>query len=182
MDTVLKNLIGSEAYVFIDDIVLFSKSAEEHAVRLEHVLQRFDKANLQLHPGKCVFVQPRVKYLGYELSEYGVSASAVKVKAVKEYPTPKNVKDVRASIGLAYLERRFVPSFAEIAKLLKSLTRKNHGFVWGPSQGEAFKRMKDKLCTTPVLAYPNFKLPFNLTCDASKQAVGAVFPQVQDGA
>jgi transposase InsO family protein len=182
MDTVLKNLIGSEAYVFIDDIVLFSKSAEEHALRLEHVLERFDKANLQLHPGKCVFAQPRVKYLGYDLSEYGVSASADKVKAVKEYPTPKNVKDVRAFIGLASFYRRLVPNFAEIAKPLTSLTRKNQNFVWGPSQQEAFERMKDKLCTTPVLAYPNFKLPFILTCDASKLAVGAVLTQVQDGA
>ena len=92
MDTVLKNLIGSEAYVFIDDIVLFSKSAEEHAVRLEHVLQRFDKANLQLHPGKCVFAQPQVKYLSYELSEYGVSASADKVKAVKDIQPRKTLK------------------------------------------------------------------------------------------
>ena len=75
-----------------------------------------------------------------------------------------------------------MPNFAEIAKLLTSLTRKNQGFVWGPSQQEAFERMKDKLCTTPVLAYPNFKLPFILTFDASKLAVGAVLSQVQDGA
>ena len=86
MDTVLKNLIGSEAYVFIDDTVLFSKSAEEHALQLKHLLQRFDKVNLHLHPGKFVFAQPRVKYLGYELSEYGVSASPDKVKAVISNP------------------------------------------------------------------------------------------------
>ena len=92
MDTVLNNLIASEAYVFIDDIVLFSKSAEEHAVRLEQVLQRFDKANLQFHPGKCVFAQPQVKYLSYELSEYGVSASADKVKAVKDIQPRKTLK------------------------------------------------------------------------------------------
>ena len=78
--------------MFIDDIVLFSKSAEEHALRLEHVLQLFDKANLHLHPGKCVFAEPQVKCLGYDLSEYGFSASADKLKAVKEYPTPKTLK------------------------------------------------------------------------------------------
>jgi len=101
------------------------------------------------------------------------------VKAIKVYPTPKNVKDVRAFIGLASFYRRLVPNFAEIAKPLTSLTRKNQGFVWGPSQQEAFERMKDKLCTTPVLAYPNFDLPFILTCDASKLAVEAVLSQVQ---
>jgi hypothetical protein len=96
MDTVLKDLISSECYIFID-LNVFSKSANEHAQRLENVLQRFQKAHLQLHHGKCVFAQPRLRYLGFELSESGVSASANKVKAVKEYPTPKNVKEVKHS-------------------------------------------------------------------------------------
>jgi hypothetical protein len=71
-------------------------------MRLENVFQRFEKANLQLHPGKCVFAQPQVKYLGFDLSENGVSACADKVKAVKEYPTPKNAKDVKAFLGLVH--------------------------------------------------------------------------------
>jgi hypothetical protein len=144
MDTVLKDLIGSDCYVFTDDIV-FSRTAEEHATRLEIVLQRFDKANLQLHPGKCLIAQPRVNYLGYVLSDKGVSASAGKVKAVKEYPAPKNAKDVRAFLGLASFYRRVVPKFAEVAKPLKILTRKNQEFVWGPSQQEAFEKMKKRL-------------------------------------
>jgi hypothetical protein len=77
--TVLKDLIGSECYTFTDDFIVFSKSAEEHALRLENVLQGFEKGNLQLHPGKWVFAQPRVRYLGFEQSESGVSASADKV-------------------------------------------------------------------------------------------------------
>ena len=87
MDVVLKNLVGTECWVFIDDVIIFSKSAQKHAQRLENVLQRFDKANLQLHPGKCVFAQPQVQYLGFVLSEKGVSASPDKVKAVRDYPT-----------------------------------------------------------------------------------------------
>jgi hypothetical protein len=182
MDTVLKNLIGSDCYVFIADLVVFSKTAQEHASRLESVLQRFDKANLQLHPAKCVFAQPKVNYLGYVLSDKGVSASADKVKAVKEYPAPKNAKDVRAFLGLASFYRRLVPRFAEVAKPLTILTRKNQECVWGPSQQDALERMKDKLCSTPVLGYPNFELPFILTTDASRLAVAAVLSQVQDGA
>jgi hypothetical protein len=77
----MKDLIGPECWVFIDDLVIFSRS--EHALRLEHVLERLEKANLQLNPGKCEFAQPRVQYLGYVLPENGVSASADKVKAVR---------------------------------------------------------------------------------------------------
>jgi len=69
MDTVLKNLVGTECYIYLDDCAIFSGTAEQHARRLEHVLQRFDKANLQLHTGKCVISQPKVKYLGFELSD-----------------------------------------------------------------------------------------------------------------
>jgi len=84
-----------------------------------------------------------------------VSACADKVKAVQEYPVPKNANDVRAYVGLATFYRRLIPNFVEVAKSLKSLTRKNQPFVWGPSQQEAFEGMKDRLCTAPVLAYPN---------------------------
>ena len=79
MDTVLKNLMVTECYIYLDDCVIFSNTAEEHARRLEHVLQRFDQANLQLHPGKCAVAQPKVKYLGFGLSDKGVSATADKV-------------------------------------------------------------------------------------------------------
>ena len=181
MDTVLKNLVGTECFVYIDDIVIFSSTAEEHALRLENVLRRFDQANLQLHPGKCVFAQPRVQYLGFVLSEDGISASPDKIKAVKDYPVPQNVKDVRAFLGLSSFYRRLVPNFADIAKPLTTLTRKDQKFVWGPSQQQAFQSMKDKLCTTPVLAYPNFKLPFILATDASGVGVAAILSQVQNG-
>ena len=121
---------------------------------------RFDKANLQLHPGKCAIAQPQVNYLGYVLSDNGVSASADKVKAVKNYPTPRNPKEVRAFLGLDSFYRRLVPNFAESAKPLTKLTLKNQEFVWGPSQQEAFEKLKTKLCTIPVLAYQNFDLTF----------------------
>ena len=94
MDTVLKVLLGTECCAYID-IVVFSSSADEHARRLEHT-HRFDRASLQLHPGKCVFAQPQVQYLGFVLSRNGIAPSPEKVKAVKQYPAPKSVKEVRA--------------------------------------------------------------------------------------
>jgi hypothetical protein len=121
-----------------------------------------------------------VQYLGFVLSENGVSASTYKVKAVREYPTPTNVREVRAFLGLCSFYRRLVPNIAQISKPLTTFTRKDQKFEWGPSQKKAFDRLKDKLCTTPVLAFPNFKLPFIVTTDASKLAVAAVLSQVQD--
>jgi hypothetical protein len=157
MDSVLKDLIGRESYVFLDYVILYSKTPEEHAQRLEHVLQRFDKENIQLHPGICVIAQPQMKYLGYVLSENGVSASADKVKAIENYPTTKNPRGVRAFLGLASFYRRLVPNFAEAAKPLTKLTRKNEKFVWDRASQRRL-RLKGKLCTTPVLAFPDFSL------------------------
>ena len=173
--------MGKDCFVFIDDIIFFSSSAEEHARRQERVLQRFDRANLQLHPGKCVFAQTQVQYLGFVLSEKGVAASQEKVKAVQNFPTPKCVKEFRSFLGLASFYRRLVPKFEEIAKPLKSLTRKDQPFTWGPRQQESFGKLKDKLCTTPVLTFPDFNLPFILTTDASKTALCAILSQVQYG-
>ena len=122
--------------------------------------------------------QPQVKYLGYVLPE-GVSASSDKIDAVRNYPTPRNANDVRAFQGLVLFYRRLVPKFAESAKPLTKLTRKGQEFNWGPSQQEAFDELKAKLCTTAVLAYRNFDLPFILTTDASRVAVAAILSQVQ---
>ena len=119
--------------------------------------------------------------MGFVLSERGVSASPDKVKAVKEYLAPKSVRDLRAFLGLCSFYRKLVPSFAQTAEPLTTLTRKNQEFIWGPKQQEAFQSMKNKLCTTPVLAYPDFKSPFILTTDAFKIAIAAILSQVQDG-
>jgi hypothetical protein len=100
---------------------------------------------------------------------------------VGDYPTPKNVKDVRAFLGLASFYRRLLQDFATIAKPLTELTKEDGPFLWGSSQQKAFKSIKDKLFTTPVLTYPNFELPFILTTNASKITVAAILSHVQNG-
>jgi hypothetical protein len=115
IDIVLRNLIGTHCWVFIDDLIVFSKTSEEHSQRVEEVLSRLEEANLQLHPGKCVVAQPELCYLRYVLSNKGVSAPLDKMTAVRKYPVHKNVRDVRAFLGLALFYRRLVPNFAEIA-------------------------------------------------------------------
>jgi hypothetical protein len=101
MDVVLKDLVGTQSWVIIDDVIIFSRSVQEHSQTLENLLQILDKATLKQHPGKCVFAQPQVNYLVFVLSEKGVSASSDKIKAVRNCPTPKNAKDFRAYLGLA---------------------------------------------------------------------------------
>ena len=101
MDSIFRNLTGTECWIFLDDLILFSDKAEEHASRLANVFERFRKANLQLQPEKCVFVKDKVTYLGSELSHKGTEASPDKVKAVQNFPTPRSVKNVRSFLGLA---------------------------------------------------------------------------------
>jgi hypothetical protein len=181
MDVVLRNLTGEFCFVFIDDMLVFADTIEEHARRLDKVLQRFEKANLLLQPGKCTFALPQVNYLSYVALRDGVTASLEKVRAVRKYPVPKNVKEVRSFLGLASFYRRLVPRFAEIAKPVTQLIRKYTQFNWESSQPAASEKLKEVICSEQVLAYPNFKSQFILTKDASKVALVAVLSHVQYG-
>jgi hypothetical protein len=112
IDSVLKDLVGTDCFIYIDDLILFSKTAEKDAERLKRVLEKFDRANLQLHPGKCVITQTEVKYLGYVLTEKGFSAFSDKVDAVKNHSTHRNAKNVREFWGLASFYHRLVKNFS----------------------------------------------------------------------
>jgi hypothetical protein len=126
-------------------------------------------------------VKPEVQYLVHVISRDEVIVSPDKVKAVRDYSTPKNVKDVRAFIGLVPFYRRLIPKFADIAKPLAELTRKDSLFQCGERQITAFQALKDAFCSSDVLAYPDFTTPFTLTTDASRVSVAAVVSQVQTG-
>jgi hypothetical protein len=130
MDLELRDLVGNECYVFIDYVMIFGNTIEEHASRLSHVLERFERASLQLQPAKCKFAQPQVEYLGYIVSRDGIRASPDKTKAVKNFPVPKNVKEVRSSLGLPSLYMRLVHKFAQTAKPLSELLRSDAPFIW----------------------------------------------------
>jgi hypothetical protein len=124
MDVVLKHLKRTDCWVFIDDVILFSDTIEEHAKRLQHVLERFEKASLQLQPGKCVFAQPEVQYLGYRITRDGILPSPEKIQAVREHPVPRNAKDVRSFLGLASFYRRLVPNLQKLPSHLQNSIRR----------------------------------------------------------
>jgi len=116
----------------------------------------------QVGNNKKIYYDARLtKYQGFILSENGVAGSADKVKAVREYPTPKNAKDIRAFLRLASFYRRLVPKFVKAAKPLTILTRNDQKFTWGPSKEEAYDDFKNTLSIFPVLTYPNFEIPLS---------------------
>jgi hypothetical protein len=120
IDLVLRDLVGIECYVFIDDVIIFGNTIEEHESRMSHIPERFERANLQLQPAKCKVAQPQVVYLGYIVSRDGIRAFPDKTKAVKNFPVPKKMKEIRSFLGLASFYRRLVPMFAQTAKPLEN--------------------------------------------------------------
>ena len=165
--------------VDIDDILIVGETFEEHLQNLCKVLDRLCDANLKLKPKKCRFAEREVCYLGYRVSEYGLSTDPEKIKAVKEFPRPDDVKSLRSFLGLVSYYRRFIPCFSKTAGPLYFLTRKEIQFDWTPLCEEAFTQLKQALVSAPVLAYPNFEQKFLLETDASGVGLGAVLAQRQ---
>ena len=166
--------------VYIDDILVFSSTLEEHLDHLGKVMARLRKAFLKLKPLKCNFIREEVEHLGHILTKEGVKTNCRLTEAVREFPQPKDIHDVRRFLGLSSYYRRFIPNFARIAQPLHQLTAKGVSFEWTADCEAAFKTLKDKLTVSPVLAYPSFDRDFTLETDASVQGLGAILSQVQD--
>jgi len=181
MNSVLTGMQGLKCLVYLDDIVIYGASLEDHNKRLEEVLQRLRENNLKLQPDKCEFLRKETIYLGHIISENGISPDPSKLTAIKEFPTPKKVKDIQSFIGLAGYYRKFIADFSKIAKPLTKLTKKSEKFEWTAEQQNAFETLKKKLMTAPVLKYPDFTEEFIVTTDASAFAIGAVLSQGKVG-
>ena len=179
MERVLSGLSWVKCLVFLDDIICFSKDFDQHIQNLKEIFHRLKNANLKLSPKKCVLMQTEVQFLGHIVSEKGVSTDPSKVKAIQEWPVPKNVRDIRSFIGICSYYRRFVKDFAKVAKPLHRLTEKNAHFAWTSECQESFQKLKTLLTESPILAYPNETGQFILDTDASLVGMGAVLSQVQ---
>lgn len=177
MNTALSGLQGLHCLVFLDDVIIYSHDLESHIQKLNLVFDKLRHFNLKLQPDKCEFLRREVAYLGHVITDKGVSPNPEKVKAVSEFPVPKNPKDVKSFLGLAGYYRRFIENFSKITKPLTSLLKKDACFHWSQEQQEAFNLLKDKLTSAPLLQYPNFEIPFVLTTDASNYAVSAILSQ-----
>jgi len=181
VDLALAGLTWEVCLVYLDDLIVFSRTFEDHVVRLQAVFDRLRAADLKLKPTKCVLFAQQVKFLGSIVSSNGIAPDPEKVEAVATWPTPQNLTEVRAFVALAAYYHRHIRGFAEIARPLHELTRKNAPFVWGLQQEEAFVTLKERLVTAPVLAMPVDGGGFVMDTDANASSMGCVLQQWQNG-
>ena len=189
MNTVFADMHLSELLIYLDDVIICSATLEEHLKRLERVFVRLRQHGLKLKPSKCHFLRKEVKYLGHVVSEEGVATDPEKIAAVRDWPIPKTKKEVRSFLGFTGYYRRFIRDYAKKANPLFALVgskvvpgkRSAVTDVWTPQCQEAFQCLKETLISAPILAYPDFELPFILQTDASLSGLGAVLAQEQDG-
>ena len=177
--------------VYLDDIIIFSDTKEEHIKRLEAVFQKLMAAGLKLKPTKCFFFRDEIEYLGHVVSGKGISTNPKKIEAVTKWPTPKTVYDVRSFLGFVGYYRRFIKNFSKITKPIREVitglenqskrAAKKTYIEWTDLANAAFDKLKTMCVSTPILAYPDYQLPFTLHTDSSTDGLGAVLYQKQDG-
>ena len=176
MERAMGELNLRDCLIYLDDIIIFLDTFEQHLDCLEAVFERLHTYNLKLKASKCEFFKPEVTYLGQVVSEDGIKTDPEKIKVLKDWPISKCLKDVRKFLGFAGYYRRFVKGFASVVRPLNDLlvgyytkkpTKRNVPFKWEAPQQQAFDTVIEKLSNPPVLAYADYKLPFKIHTDAS---------------
>lgn len=162
---------------YVDDIIAYSGSIEEHAKLLEKLLTTLQKHRLKLKVQKSIFFCKEVEYLGHVINEDGVKANPKKVECIKQFPRPRDMVEVQRFLGMCNYYRKYVPNYSKITKPLHVLCKKDIPFVWSQKCEEAFQDLKNRLTKAPILAFPDFTETFYVTTDASEYAVGAVLSQ-----
>ena len=181
MDNIMTGLQGAECLIYMDDIIVYSSTLEEHLERLEHVFTRLADSNLKIQPDKCEFLRKEVAYLGHLVTPEGIKPNPSKVEAVVNFPPPRSPREVKQFLGLTGYYRRFVPNYAKIIKPLTKLLKKNVTYDFNDKCMQSFDRCKALLTSAPILQYPDFEKDFILTTDASQHALGAVLSQGEIG-
>jgi hypothetical protein len=153
--------------VFIDDILVYSKSMEELEDHLRIVLQHLREHQMYAKFSKCELWIKEVPFMGHVVSPEGIAVDPNKVKKVLDWKLPTTVSEVRSFLVLAGYYRRFIPNFSKIVKPVTELLKKENKYIWSDACDEAFKHLKKLLTTSPVLAQPNTTKPFDVYCDAS---------------
>ncbi|XP_017423559.1 uncharacterized protein LOC108332764 [Vigna angularis] len=177
MNRIFRPYLDKFVVVFIDDILIYSKSHEEHEEHLRVVLGVLKEKELYAKLSKCEFWMKSEQFLGHVVSAEGISVDPTKVRAVLEWASPRSVTEVRSFVGLAGYYRRFIEGFSKIVASLTQLTRKDHPFAWTDRCESSFQELKKKLTSAPVLVIPDTSKPFEVYCDASHQGLGCVLMQ-----
>jgi hypothetical protein len=180
IEIIIQDLEGVKASM--DDLIVGARNQQEHDRRLQAVLIRLKKFGIVLNFGKCEINKSQITYLGFIVNEHGIKPMESKVKAIREFPQPKDASEVKSFLGLVNFYGKFVPKMATEAAPLYDLLRKDVKFQWKKNEQTSFDKIKQLLSNSPVLAHYDPKLPIRVYCDASAVGVGAVLNLVyQDG-
>jgi hypothetical protein len=177
MNKVFMEELDKFVVVFIDDILIYSKSREDHEHHLRAILGRLRAHQLYAKLSKCEFWLEKIAFLGHILTTKGIEVDPSKVEAVSKWKQPSNVSEVRSFLGMAGYYCRFIKGFSSIARPMTELLKKDNKFVWTPKCEESFQIIKKKLTTAPVLTLPDIYQSFIILCDASRQGLGCVLMQ-----
>ena len=179
MNNVFREYLDKFVVIYLDDILVYSKTKDEHVQHLRNVLSKLREHKLYAKIMKCEIMKNVVEYLGHFISDQGISVDKRKIEAVRNWPTPSNVSELRSFLGLASYYRKFVKGFSALVTPLTALLHKEQAFRWDTEQKKAFDEIKHCLTTAPVLLIPDPSKAFTVTTDASDFAVGAVLSQDQ---
>eukprot|EP00253_Pinus_taeda_P012189 PITA_12189 len=163
--------------IFIDDILIYSRTIEEHHEHLRIVLQNLREHQLYAKFSKCDFFKAEIQYLGHVITKDGIAVDPEKIKAIMEWPVPKDVADVRSFMGLAGYYRRFVEGFSKVAFPITSLHKKGKLFHWTPNCQKIFEQLKHLLTAAPILSIADPSKDYVVCTDASKEGLGGVLMQ-----
>lgn len=189
LDDILRNFIGKTCYVYIDDIIIFSKDEESHVIHLEEIFRTLGAANMRVQLDKCVFFKRKVEFLGFAVSDEGITTLQKRVDAMMRIPYPKTLRQLRSFLGLCNYYRRFIRGYADIARPLTDILRGPNGSIpksesskvkitLDGKEMKAMDSLKEALVSREVmLCYPDYQKEFHLTTDASNVALGAVLSQ-----
>jgi len=180
MMTIFSNFIENIMEVFMDDFSVYGKNFDQCLENLEKVLQRCKEVDLVLNCEKCHFMVREGIVLDHKISERGIEVDHAKVEVIEQLPPPTNIKAIRSFLGHAGFYRRFIKNFSHIARPLTNLLAKDATFVFDDECFEAFYKLKEALVTAPIIQLPDWNKPFEIMCDASDYAVGAVLGQTND--
>jgi hypothetical protein len=179
MNSVFMPELDKFVVVFIDDILIYSKSEEEHAQHLRVILQQLWDHQLYAKFSKCAFWLKEVPFLGHIIFVEGIAVDPIKIQEVLDWKSPRSVMQIRSFLRLAGYYHRFIPNFSKIAKPMTQLLEKEAKFKWSPQCEDVFLTLKKLLTTAPVLAQPNIEKSFDVYYDASGTGIGGVL--MQDG-
>ena len=177
MNRVCRPFLDKFVIVFIDDILIYSRSQEEHSQHLRQVLETLRAEKLYAKFSKCEFWIQEVDFLGHVVSKEEIHVDPSKIKAIDSWATPRTPTEIRQFLGLAGYYRRFIPNFSKIAKPLTTLTQKNVTFDRGEKQDSAFQTLKRALCSAPILTLPEGTEDVVVYCNALNQGLGCVLMQ-----